>query len=94
MQSRGMGKASHCPLWPYRLIGWTKGGPIAQDAVDDSVDVGDIDLAITIDISSRRAIITILDDINDRIDIRDIYLAIDIHVGRPRFWIPFLSTVS
>lgn len=52
-----------------------------QDAVDDGIDVADIDLTIAIDVSCR--LIGSLDNqLYDPIDIADVDLAIAVGVGR------------
>lgn len=59
----------------YSIIGAT------QDDVDDSVDVSDVDFAITIHVGSSRAAITFQDDVNNGIHISDVHFEIAVHVA-------------
>ena len=57
----------------------------AQDDGDDSIDVGDIDLAVTIHVGSCGITISSQDDGDDGIDISNIDLAVAIHVAGQSF---------
>ena len=53
----------------------------AQDDVDDGVDVGDVDFAITVHVGSSSVIISIQNHVDDGIHICNIDFTVAIHVA-------------
>ena len=48
--------------------------------VDEDVDVGDVDLAVTVHVGFGSIGIPTQDDVDDGIDIGDAYLAVKVHI--------------
>lgn len=55
-------------------------GATPQDLIDDGINVGDINFAITVSVKSWRSIFLITNCVNDAVHISNVHLTVIVHV--------------
>ena len=78
MESPRLNLGCHFDDQLYLILG------AVQDDVNDSVDVGDVDFAITVHVTAG-ILATIQDDVYDGIHISNIHLKVAVHVAKRSF---------
>ncbi len=75
LESPGLNGGCHFDNQLYLILG------SVQDDVDDRVDVGDVDFAVTVHVGSSRASISAQNHVDDGIHIGNVDLKVKIHVA-------------
>ena len=75
------GTARQTQIHIFVVVGDGRSSP--HDDIDNGIDVGDVDLAITINVGNHDVAVPIKDDVNQGIHVSDIHLAIKVHVATP-----------
>ena len=57
---------------------------VAHDHIDEGIDVGDVDLTVTVHVGSGQSV-KCQDGVNDRVDVGNIDFAVAVHITDGRF---------